>query len=154
MQRAHPLLALACGLAAGGLGWLSFGREPATVAGIAVCLLLVVGVSVGESYATATVALVALPVLYLADPAPRPRGLAFTYSNHYITAHQALVALLGLGGAAVLAAVRLRAANRRRATAASPDPVPYSAPAHQPNANDRAGDVGPAARRLPRMPRS
>ena len=119
------------------------------MAGIAVCLLLVVGVSVRRLIATATVALVALPVLYLADPAPRPRGLAFTYSDHYITAHSvALVALLCLGGAAVLVAVRLRAANRRQATAASPDPVPHDAPAYQPNANDRAGDVGPAARRF------
>ncbi|HEX4626954.1 MAG TPA: alpha-(1-_3)-arabinofuranosyltransferase family protein [Solirubrobacteraceae bacterium] len=155
VQRAHPLIALACGLAAGGLGWLSFGARAGVLAGIAVCLLLVAGVSVRRLIATATVALVALPVLYLADPAPRPRGLAFTYSNHYITAHSvALVALLCLGGAAVLGAVRLRAANRRHATAASPDPVPHDAPAHQPNANDRPGDVGPAGRRLPRMPRS
>jgi hypothetical protein len=155
VRRAHPLVALACGLAAGGLGWLSFGPRAGVVAGIAVCLLLLVGVSVRRLIATATVALVALPVLYLADPAPRPRGLAFTYSDHYITAHSvALVALLCLGGAAVLAAVRLRAANRRHAAAASPDAVPHDAPTYQPNANDRAGDVGLAARRFPRMPRS
>src|SRR4029079_17135577 len=105
------------------------------LAGIAVCLLLVAGVSVRRLIATATVALVALPVLYLADPAPRPRGLAFTSSSHYITAHSvALVALLCLGGAAVLGAVRLRAANRRHATAAAPDPVPRDAPGYQPNA--------------------
>jgi arabinofuranan 3-O-arabinosyltransferase len=155
VQRPHPLVALACGLAGGGLAWLSFGPRAGVVAGIAVCLLLLVGVSVRRLIAIATVALAALPVLYLADPAPRPSGLSFTYSDHYITAHSvALVALLGLGGAAVLAAVRLRAANRRRAVAASPDAVSPDAPAYQPDANDRAGDVGPAARSLPRMPRS
>ena len=155
VQRAHPLVALACGLVAGGLGWLSFGPRAGVVAGIAVCLLLVVGVSVGRLIATATVALVALAVLYLADPAPRPGGspspTPTTTSPHI---RWPLWRSFCLGGAAVLAAVRLRAANRRRATAASPDPVPRDAPAHQPNTNDRAGDVGPAARRLPRMPRS
>jgi hypothetical protein len=115
VRRLPAVPALASGAAAAAIGWFLFGPSAGLGLGAAVAVALMVGVSVRRLVAAAAVALAVLPVLYLVDPAPRPSGLTFTYSNHYIAAHWvALAAVLALGTAGFLGAARLRAAARRK----------------------------------------
>jgi hypothetical protein len=114
VRRLHPLPALACGAGAAGVGWFLFGPRAGLAVGAGVALALLVGVSVRRLIALATVALAAVPVLYVLDPAPRPSGLTFTYSSHHIAAHWvALAAVLALGAAGLIGAARLRNALSR-----------------------------------------
>jgi arabinofuranan 3-O-arabinosyltransferase len=155
VHRLPPLAALAAGAASGALTWLSFGPRAGVLVGLGAFVLLAVGVSLRRLIAVATAALVALPVLYVADPAPRPSGLSFTYANHYITAHSlTLVVVVCLGAAGVLLAVRLRAARPTRVAPASPEAPGGDAGAHESGAHGRGRrDAGSALRPLPRMPR-
>jgi arabinofuranan 3-O-arabinosyltransferase len=114
VRRLRPLPALVCGAAAAGVGWFLFGPRAGVAVGAGSAVALMVGVSVRRLVAVAAIALALVPILYLVDPAPRPSGLTFTYSNHYIAAHWvALAAALALGAAGLLGAARLRTTVRR-----------------------------------------
>ncbi|HEX3316752.1 MAG TPA: alpha-(1-_3)-arabinofuranosyltransferase family protein [Solirubrobacteraceae bacterium] len=118
--------AVAVGAAGGLAGWFFYGARAGVAVGAAIAVLLVVGVSVRRLVALATVALAALPVLYLVDPAPRPSGLAFTYASHFIAGHWiGVAAMLSLAGAGVLGAWAVASAVRRHEPApAGEAPLP------------------------------
>jgi arabinofuranan 3-O-arabinosyltransferase len=110
-----PVAALVAVLVAG-FGSFLFGPRAGIAFGLGTGALLLVGLTVRRLIAVAGLALAAVPVLYVASPAPRPNGLAFTYATHYIAAHWvAVAAVTCVGGAGVLGALAVRAAGRRDA---------------------------------------
>ena len=108
-------LALGAGVVIGGVAGFLFGLRAGVLLGPGAAALLVMGVSARRLLAIATVALAAIPVVYVADPAPRPRGLSFTYATHHLGAHWlAVVAICCLAGAAGLEVARLRSSGEDR----------------------------------------
>ena len=85
-------------LAAGGLGSVFAFRAGLAVA-LATLVLLRIGVSARRLLALSLLGLFAIPLAYLASPAPSEFGFYFYYSLHFITAHWIAVgvvcALLG-----------------------------------------------------------
>jgi hypothetical protein len=129
--------ALAVAAASGLAGWFFYGARAGVVVAAAIAVLLVVGVSVRRLVALATVALAALPVLYLVDPAPRPSGLAFTYASHFIVEHWiAVVAMLSLAGAGLLGAWAVASAFRQHEPAPAEEPPLAEFDRHDSHGND------------------
>jgi hypothetical protein len=144
VRRLRWPLALATGVLSGAIGWFCFGARGGIAVGVAVAVLLVAGVNVRRLIAIAAVALIALPLLYLFDPAPRPSGLSFTYAGHYIAAHWvAVAAVVCLAGAGVLGAVEVASDVRHRARSAGGEPRPHDADAHEPSGTSADAPITP-----------
>jgi hypothetical protein len=107
---ARALVPVASGVA--GLGYVLGGLVSGVVAGLAAIILVWVGVSSRRLLALAALAFVALPVMYVADPALDYGGSNFGYAHHYLAAHW--VALAGI--ACVAAAAATEAARSLRAS--------------------------------------
>jgi arabinofuranan 3-O-arabinosyltransferase len=126
LRRARWPTALIAGAATAAAFAFVAGYRAAAAFGIATTVLLLVGIRARRMITLATLGLLAIPLLYVLDPAPRPSGLSFTYASHYLVAHW--VAL----GAVLLVAVTaaLDAGAFRRMTRVKPSTV-----ADHPNTN-------------------
>jgi arabinofuranan 3-O-arabinosyltransferase len=112
MVRPGWAVALAAGVAVAVLVGFLFGLRAGAALGPLAVVLLIVGVNTRRLVALATVALAAVPVIYIVHPAARLSDLSFSYAAHYIAGHwAAVVAVWCIAGAALLDASRLR--NRR-----------------------------------------
>ena len=89
------------------------GFRAAAAFAIGTTLVLLFGVGTHRLIKLATLGLLAIPLLYVLDPAPRPSGLSFTYASHYMIAHWLAVAVVLLVAATALldAAVLRRVAR-------------------------------------------
>jgi arabinofuranan 3-O-arabinosyltransferase len=103
--------------AAGLLGGVAFAWRAGPALALAVLGLLLVGVSVRRTLALATVGLLAVPILYVVNPAPDIGGANIGYSQHYIGAHWVAVgAVCALIWALALWLVQLRVRDGGRGT--------------------------------------
>jgi hypothetical protein len=120
LRRARWPTALIAGAAAAIAFAFVAGYRAAAAFGIATTVLLLVGIRARRMITLATLGLLAIPLLYVLDPAPRPSGLSFTYASHYMLANW--VAL----GAVLLVAVTavLDAGAFRRMTRVNPSTAP------------------------------
>jgi arabinofuranan 3-O-arabinosyltransferase len=92
-----------------------FALRMGAVLGLLTLVLLRLGVNVGRLVAIATVAIAALPIIYVAFPATDKGGFSFQYASDHIYAHWvAVVAVFCLAAAGALSAGRLR--GRRPST--------------------------------------
>jgi hypothetical protein len=115
------LLASALAAVAGG----GFALRVAPFVFLGAVALMRGGVSVRRLGGLAALALLAIPFLYTADPAPDLGGFSFGYAAHHIRGHWAAVAALCLlAPAALLAAL----AVRRARCDTSPSPPPEGGP--------------------------
>jgi hypothetical protein len=107
--------ALIAGLVSAVVTGFLFAWRAGAVLGLALFVLLSLGINARRLIALAVPALVAIVLVYLADPSPDSGGFYFPYGLHYITVHWVAVgAVCALGGAALLMAwdVRARGAFR------------------------------------------
>ena len=89
-------------LTAGGLG-CAFALRAGLVIALGTLVLLRIGVTARRLLALTLIGLLALPVAYLAFPAPSDGGFNFYYSLHFITAHWIAVGVVcALIGATLL----------------------------------------------------
>ena len=104
--------------------------------------LLLVGVNAKRLLALATLALAAIPLIYLVYPAARLNNLSFGYATHYVAAHWAgVVAVWCIAAAALLDARVLR-----NGLAAPAPESPSSSNSHGPEAPHSAADGALAER--------
>jgi arabinofuranan 3-O-arabinosyltransferase len=109
LWRPRAATAVEVGILVALLGGFLFGLRAGAGLGPAAAVLLLIGVNARRLIAIATLALAAIPVLYLARPASRLTDLTPSYTSHHVAGHwAAVVALCCIAGAALVGAVRLR----------------------------------------------
>jgi hypothetical protein len=107
-------IAIAAGVLVALLGGFLFGLRAGVALGPAAAALLLVGINARRLLAIATLALAAIPVIYLVDPASRLNNLSFDYATHHVGGHwAAVVAVWCIAAAALLDARVLRSAVRQ-----------------------------------------
>ncbi len=120
LVRTRAGVALAAGAAVGIVAAGVFALRFGVVLGPATTVLLLLGVNVRRLLAIATVALLAVVVIYVADPAPEFIGVRFFFAEAHLFEHWLTVgAACCVAAACALSLVRLRAARTASATAAS-----------------------------------
>lgn len=129
--------AIALALGIGLVGGIVLALRAGVVLFVATVLFARVGASVRRLVNLATVALAAVPILYLARPAVDLGGFNFGYAYHHLAAHWAAataVCALFAAGALQMAAVRRAGAPEQPA---SQLPVPAEATPGDPHASER-----------------
>jgi hypothetical protein len=106
--------ALAWGIGVGALTAFLFALRFGAAAGLLTVLILRVGVSTRRLIAIAGLGMIAIPVLYVANPAHNYGGFSFYFSLHQIAGHWVGAGVVcALLAAALLQARRVRAWRRR-----------------------------------------
>jgi hypothetical protein len=96
------------------LGGFLFGLRAGVVLGPAAVAVLLIGANARRLLALATLALIAIPLIYLIDPAAPLQNLSFDYATHFVSAHWiAVAAVWCIAGAALLDARVLRNGSRK-----------------------------------------